>query len=201
MKSKIALSVFLSLVIVLTGCSAAWVSTIDSILAAAAPALIDILQIVSVAEGKPYNTALATKINQDAADLKKLAADFSANSNSHGCQLLQASISTYQGDIQTVLQVAQVSDPNTQNKVILLTGLVAGTVQAIVAVIPSCQAPASIMRAMAVQPPAGTRQFVISYNRYLTAKTGNPQVDKLTPTLKIHQHSAFVRVVSLGLAK
>ena len=44
---KTCLSFALSLVLFCTACSTAWVSTLDSILAAAAPALINILQIVS----------------------------------------------------------------------------------------------------------------------------------------------------------
>src|ERR1039458_2628080 len=70
------LVVALSLAMVCTACSTAWVSTLDSILAAAAPALIDILQIVAVANGQPVNGNLEAKINADATVIKTLAADF-----------------------------------------------------------------------------------------------------------------------------
>ena len=130
----------LSAAILLTGCSAAWISTIDAILAVAAPALINILQIVAVANNQPLNSNLAAKIDADAAAIKLLAGDFataSSASSSGICQQLQAAISTYQADQQLVLQVAQVSDTNTQTKITLLVDLVAGTIQAITAVIPS----------------------------------------------------------------
>ena len=52
---KVSLAVAVVLGMLCTGCSTAWVSTLDSILAAAAPALINILQIVAVAEGLPVN--------------------------------------------------------------------------------------------------------------------------------------------------
>jgi hypothetical protein len=67
------LVVALSLSMFCTACSTAWVSTLDSILAAAAPALINILQIVAVANGQPVNATLAAKINADATIIKTLA--------------------------------------------------------------------------------------------------------------------------------
>jgi hypothetical protein len=192
------LVVTLSLAILCTGCSAAWVATLDSILAAAAPALINILQIVAVANGQPVNAALAAKINADAADIKTLATDFTKLSSGSGsglCQQLQAAVSTYQADQQLVLQVAQVGDPNTQTKITLLTSLVAGTVEAITAVIPSCQSSVPAMKGTA---PFNISNFAASYNGILLAPTGNAAVDQLTPKLILHRHSKFVRLTTFG---
>jgi hypothetical protein len=183
-----------------TACSTAWVSTLDSILAAAAPALIDILEIVSVAKGQPVNGTLAAKITADAAAVKTLAADFakvSAESAPGVCQQLQAAVSAYQADQQLVLQVAQVSDSNTQTKITLLAGLVAGTVNAITAVIPSCQSGATT-RSIKVAPLYSVSTFRAHYNSILVAKTGNATVDAATPKLKLHGHSKFVRSVTFG---
>ncbi len=83
----------LSFAIFSTACSTAWVSTVSSILAAAAPALINILQIVAVANGQAMNSNLAAKINAEASAIKTLAADFakvSAGSAPGVCQQLQA---------------------------------------------------------------------------------------------------------------
>src|SRR5271170_4138361 len=105
-----ALVLLLSVAMFSTACSTAWISTLDSILAAAAPALINILQIVAVANGQPVNAALAAKINADAAAIKTLAGDFAKDTASGPgvCQQLQGAVSAYQGDQQLVLQVAQV---------------------------------------------------------------------------------------------
>jgi hypothetical protein len=192
------LVVALSLAMLCTGCSAAWVATLDSILAAAAPALINILQIVAVANGQPVNATLAAKINTDAAGIKTLATDFATLSSGSGsgvCQQLQAAVSTYQADQQLVLQIAQVGDPNTQTKITLLTGLVAGTVEAITAVIPSCQSSASTMKG---GPPFNISSFAATYNGILLAPTGDAAVDELTPKLILHRHSKFVRLTTLG---
>ncbi len=40
--------------------------------------------------------------------------------------------------------------------------------------------------------------FVVHYNSILTAKTCNKKIDALTKKLVIHQHSKFVRIISLG---
>ena len=195
-----ALVVALSLAMFCTACSTAWVSTLDSILAAAAPALINILQIVAVANGQPVNSTLEAKINADAAIIKMLAADFAQASSGSApgvCQELQAAVSAYQADQQLVLQVAQVSDSNTQTKITLLTDLVAGTVNAITAVIPSCQN-AAASRSMKTTPPYSVSTFAAHYNSILVAKTGNAAVDAVTPKLKLHRHSELVQVVTFG---
>src|SRR5271157_1993688 len=169
------LVVALSLAMFSTACSTAWVATLDSILAAAAPALINILQIVSVANGQPVNGNLAAKINADATVIKTLAADFAKASSGSApgvCQELQAAVNAYQDDQQLVLQVAQVSDPNTQTKITLLADLVAGTVNAITAVIPSCQN-ADVRQGFKVAPPYSVSTFAERYNNILVAPTGN----------------------------
>jgi hypothetical protein len=192
------LVVVLSLAMFCTACSTAWVSTLDSILAAAAPALINVLQIVAVANGKPMDSNLAAKINADAAVVKTLADDFSKASSGSApgvCQQLQAAVGAYQADQALVLQVAQVSDPKTQTKITLLANLVAGTVQAITAVIPSCQANALAFEA---SPPYSLSTFIDHYNSVLVAPTGNAAVDAATPALKVHRHSKLMRALTFG---
>src|ERR1035441_9486345 len=99
---KKVLVIALSLAMSCPACSTAWVSTLDSIVAAAAPALINILQIVAVANGKPMNSNLAAKINADATVIKTLAGDFAKVSSGSApgvCQQLQAAVSAYQAEI------------------------------------------------------------------------------------------------------
>ena len=197
---KRLLVVALSLAIFCTACSTAWVTTLDSILAAAAPALINILQIVAVANGQPVNSNLAAKINADATVIRTLAADFASASSGSApgvCQELQAAVNAYQVDQQLVLQVAQVSDANTQTKITLLADLVAGTVNAITAVIPSCQN-AAATRSVGTPPTYIISAFADHYNSILAAKTGNAAVDAATPRLKLHRHSKIVRMVTFG---
>ncbi|MGA2337049.1 MAG: hypothetical protein WA383_11970 [Terriglobales bacterium] len=106
-------------------------------------------------------------------------------------------MSAYQSDQQAVLQAAQVSDSNTQTKITLLANLVAGTVNAITAAIPSCNDAAS-GRNLKAQLPYSISTFVAHYNSILAAPTGNPGVDAATRKLKLHQHSKLVRTVTFG---
>jgi hypothetical protein len=193
-----ALIVALSLAMFCAACSAAWVTTLDSILAAAAPALVNILQIVAAANGQPVNSNLEAKINADVTVIKTLASDFAKASSGAApgfCSQLNAAIGDYQADQTLVLQVAQVKDSNTQTKITLLADLVTGTVQAITAVIPSCQANAQVFNAL---PPYSLSTFTDHYNSILVAPTGNKAVDVATQKLKLHRHSRIVRVFTFG---
>ena len=195
------LVVIMGLAMLCSGCSAAWISTLDSILAAAAPALINILQIVSVAQGVTLNTGLETKINVDAATIKTLAADFAKVSSESApgvCQQLQAAIGVYASDQQLVLQAAQVSDVNTQAKITMLVDLVAGTVNAITSAIPSCQN-AVAAKNIAARSSFQMSSFVADYNRILLTPTGNLAVDAASPRLVLHRHSKFMRLSTMGL--
>jgi hypothetical protein len=96
-----------------------------------------------------------------------------------------------------VLQAAQVSDANTQTKITLLANLVAGTVQAITAVIPSCQN-AETRQEFKAAPPYSLTTFTAHYNSVLIAPTGNAAVDAATPKLKLYRHSKLARSVTLG---
>jgi hypothetical protein len=183
-----------------TACSTAWVSTLNSILAAAAPALINILQIVALAQGQPLNASLEAKINADATVIKTLAADFAKASSGSApgiCQQLQAGVNTYASDQQLVLQAAQVNDANTQTKITMLIDLVAGTVSAITAAIPSCQNTVAF-RSLNSAPPYDVSTFVDDYNRVLVTPTGNASVDGVTSKLTLHRHSKMTRIITLG---
>jgi hypothetical protein len=112
------------------------------------------------------------------------------------CSQLQAAVSAYQADQTLVLQVAQVSNQNTQTKIALLGDLAGGTVLAIESVIPSCQnAPAS--KAFRKAPPYSLTAFISRYNDVLVMPTGNPAVDAVTQKLKLHRQSVFARAITL----
>ncbi len=188
----------------IAGCSTAWVSTFDDILTAAAPALINILNIIAISKGEPINAPLEAKINADSATIKSLANDFAASSTNAAptvCGQLQAAISTYSTDEQQVMALASVQNQATQEKIVVLSGLVAGTVTGLLAVIPNCQQ-AVQMKASLVKtaPPLPLKQFVGSYNATLSKPTGDKAVDKYTASHEIHVHGKFVRWLALGHA-
>jgi|SRR5579871_3320979 len=202
---KPLLACVLCVSLVTAGCSTAWVSTLDNILVAAAPALINILNIIAIAKGIPPNLALEGKINADAATIKTLAADFAAASSSaapNACSQLQAAISTYASDQAQVMSLAQVSDPATQTKIETLSALVGGTVTAVLAVIPACQQAATMKASLEAKAvPLPLKTFVKSYNETLAVKTGNPAVDSYTKNHAIHVHGKVLRTLTFGFAQ
>lgn len=188
--------------LVIQGCSTSWVTTLDSILAAAAPALVNILQIIAIAEGKPVNTSLEAKVAADAATLKTLANDFADASSAAApavCSQLQAAITTYGADVTDIEQLAQISDPITQQKVMVLSALVAGTVSTILAVVPSCTP--KLASLLAGAPPLPLSTFITTYNKELVKSTGVVAVDNFTRSHKLHNHGKLVRVLTGGIAK
>jgi len=189
---------------ILAGCSTAWVGTFDNILTAAAPALINILEIVALSKGVPIDAALESKINADAATMKSLANDFavaSASASPQVCSQLQAAIQTYSNDQQQVMSLANVANPVVQEKITVLSSLVAGTVTAVLAVVPQCQQ-ASQMKASLVKaaPPIPLKEFVGSYDAILTKPTGVKDIDSFTKKHAIHYHGKLVRALTFGFA-
>lgn len=196
----------LALTLISVGCSTAWLTTLDSILAAAAPALISILQIAALSKGTPVNSGLAAKINGDAANLKTIAQDLanaSAAAQPQVCAQLQAALTTYESDLPAVLQVAQVSNVNTQNKIETLSALVVGVFGSIEPLIPNCKAPAAATFKANLQggPPLTVKNFVQSYNAVLLSPVNDPPVDQNVHKFKLHNHSLGIRILTLGIAK
>lgn len=205
-RTQFALAVLLVCTMVIVGCSAAqWLTTIDDIISVAAPSLVNILNIISIAKGQPLNATLAAKITTDATTVKTLASDFadaSASAAPQACAQVQTAIATYSSDEAQVMSAANVSDPATQAKIVTLSSLIAGTVQAVLSVLPNC-ATSSVFKGSltAKSVPIPLKSFIKSYNKNLIAPTGLFGVDAYTKAHQVHEHGKFVRVVSFGTAQ
>lgn len=181
----------------MVGCSA---NQFVTVLNEVAPAVLNILEIVAIFKGVPVDPNIPNRIQTDVTLLEKLYTDYQTATGTSQAGIrneINAAFSVLNSDIASVLTIAQVSDKNTQLKVTALVGLVQTAVLIAEAAIPS---PASA--AQAVTPISlNASGFVDSYNKILTAKTGNSAVDKYTSSHKIHIHSKLVRAVTLGQAK
>jgi len=197
--TKGLLALVLCYTITLQGCSLAWVGTLDTILSAAAPALNNVLTIISLAQNKPVNTVLEAKITADAANLKVLAADFAKDSGNTptACQELQAGVTVFNDDAAVVLSLVQASG---SSNVAAIFAAADAFVVAIVGLIPACASPAAIKASKLAIPAkvAGinSNALVSNYNNVLTKKTGNAVVDAYAASHKVHGHSKLVRIVT-----
>lgn len=191
----------LSCLLVLAGCSVAWVATLDNILAAAAPALNNVITIVDLSQGKPVDQALETKITNDAANLKVLAANFAAASgtNPTACQEVQAGVAVLNDDAAVVLNLVQ-SVASTNPNLPIIFASADALVAAITGLIPACQTPAAITASKNSVPSKVAKidvnAMIKNYNKNLTKKTGNAVIDAYTKANQVHVHSSFVRFVS-----
>jgi hypothetical protein len=200
MKKK-SLAVFLSLVLLLAsfgtaGCTSAQFTTV---LNEVGPAVGVILQIVSLAKGVPVNGSLSAKVTADTAALNTLYTGLTtavaADKGNVEKQINDAFV-VLQADLNSIFTLAQVSNPNTQTKLTSLIGLVAGLVQIAEAAIPTT-APLAAAKA----PAVSEADFVSTWNKTLTAKTGDARVDAYTAAHQYHRHGKLVRVLSFGAAQ
>jgi hypothetical protein len=203
---KAFLALTLTLSMVASGCSVpSWVGQVGTIVSALAPAVINVLNIISIAEGKPANTALAAKITTDAADLKAVATDFanaSAASAPATCQQVQAAVGVLSKDFSDVLEIVNVDSSSSKSLALQLFGLADSAFLTVTALIPSCQNPVALKASLAKASPAiSANQFIGQYNTALTQPTSNVSVNAYAKAHKIHAHNKFIRVLSFGMEK
>lgn len=200
MRKLLALMLSLCMIAVptvtMSGCSAAqFIQVLNEV----GPAVGVILQIVALSKGTTANLALQTKVDADTAALNKLYEDFESSATANKGSVdaeINGAFSTLQNDLSQVFVLAQVSNPNTQNKLTSLVGLIQGLVQIAEAAVPST-APAALAKA----PAVSADQFIKTWNKTLTAKTGDAKVDAFTASHQYHRHNAFVRMLTFGKAQ
>jgi len=196
------LSIVVCYAMILHGCSLTWVGTLDNLVAVAGPALINVLNIVAIAQNKPVNTVLEAKITADFANLKILAADFQkANTTTAptACQELRAGLAVINDDSAVILSIVQSS--GNSNAAIILSSAVA-IVTAIVGLIPSCAAPAQVKAEIPAKVAAiNVKALVKSYNAVLTKPTGVAAVDSYTSKHKLPEHGMLVHILTFDIVK
>jgi hypothetical protein len=203
--SKMSLSALLVVSLTLQACSTTWISKLDTIIAVAAPSLLNVLNIVAIAEGKPVDAALEAKITADAANLKVVAAQLAAASAAAAptaCAQTQAAVQVINDDAQLILQIVQVSSASSTTNALVVFQAADAIIITITALIPSCATPVATRElARARLTTLDTNKLISDYNFVLTRPTGYPNVDNFNRTHQLHAHNKFVRVITLGHAK
>jgi hypothetical protein len=177
----------LAISLTMTACN---MSQFEAVLNEIGPAIATILQIIAIVKGTPANTTLASKVSADVAGVEKLYNDFESAdaASAPGIRAdLQAGFTTLNGDISTIFNIAQVSDPNTQAKITALINLTETAVQIAEAAVPPAPgpAPAKVSAAKTAAIYMSAKQLKSSFNSILVARTGNSQLDAWTAKHKI----------------
>jgi hypothetical protein len=184
------------------GCNTTWISKLDTIVADVAPSLINVLNIVAIAEGKPVNTALESKITADAANLKVLAADYAAATGTGAltaCQQVQAGVKVVGDDFSVVLQLVQVSNVASQTNALAVFEAADAIFLTVSSLIPSCATPVALKAQIAAKVIAIDKdKLVRSYNAALTTPTKFTAVDKFNKSHQLHNHNWVLRHASFG---
>jgi len=228
---RVGLVVVLSLTMIFSGCSTAWIGEAEQIVAALIPAAANLITLVTALQGKTVSAAdLQTVQNagtQAGADLQLIQSLIAAYQKADAAaqpgilNQIQSAIAAAQGNLQGLLPALHIKDTATQTKIAAVVGILLSEVQSLAAVVPLVQGSAvrgqgsvasgqvAVAGAQAlglkstgsVRAPLSAREFVKSYNATLTAKTGNAGLDRVTAGLQIHLHGKVARVVSAGVVK
>lgn len=200
MKTKF-LALTLSLAMLATGCSAAWFSTFQGYLAIAAPAVINVLEIIALARGTVINPATLAKINGDSTALQSLAksvADATSQNLPNACFAFNAGVKTFAADIPTLEQIGNIGNATTQAQVEDAIVLLQNTITEIETPIAACQGSspkmASYSAAVAAAHVKSPSDFTTQYNTIMKRQGA-------TKKYQVHIHGWLVRKATLGMAK
>ena len=198
---KIGLALVLSVTMVLSGCSTAWVGEAEQIVAVLIPAAANIVALVAALEGKGVSAADLQLIQSLITAYEK--ADPAAQPGI--LNQIQSAINTVQGNLRGLLPALHIKDTATQTKITAVVGILLSEVQSLAAVVPLVQAPTLAAKSAAgmghPKAPLSASEFVKSYNATMTAKTGNAGLDRATAGFQIHLHGKVGRVVTAGILK
>lgn len=200
---KKILAIVLTCAMCSTGCSTAWLSTFNRYAAQVAPSANAVIAILTLFGVVPPN-GLGAKISADVAATTTLVQDF-ANASQAAQPGVRSQITaaeaTLTADLNTLFSLSQVSDKNTQAKITALNLLIDSLCQSAFAALPQATGTKAMMSRSVVHASTVATSFAPSFNKILTAKTGNAGVDDLTPALKLAEHGKVAHFASLGMLK
>ncbi len=179
----------------LTGCTNEF-STFEGYLRIAGPVMIQLVDLVALATGKPPDAALIAKINRDQAATNALVASIQSASSASlpgTCQQFNLAVSTFAGDLSAIETLGQVSDPKTQETYTVALGIAEAAIQEIEVPIASCATATPAVAKAQLKVAAAT----VTSPSNVVSKF-NAAVDKKH---QVHLHSAAVRYLTLGVAK
>lgn len=202
----LALGMAVSTTLVTSGCSFSnFVSEADNYLNQVVPSVNAILAILNLF-GVTKSPVAPAKVGQDVANVETLLNDL-ASAPFSSQAAIYANIQTAEGvlnqDLADIFSVAQVSDKQTQAKVTALISLVEAAIAEGFALVPapSPSPKLELAKHASAVYKFESKDYVGSFNKILTAKTGNESVDKATGKLQLHKHGKFVHIITFGLAK
>jgi hypothetical protein len=214
--TRAVMAILLCLTIGLAGCSTAWISQAEQIVAAMIPAAANLLTLVAALQGKTISATdlqtiqtAATQAGEDLQLIQSLIAAYEkadATAQPGILNQIESAIVAAQGSLEGLLPALHIKDTATQAKVTAVVGILLSEVQSMAAILPVAARISTLAAKNAAsighpKPALSAGEFVASYNATITAKTGNADLDRATAGLKIHEHGMLARVVTAGMLR
>ncbi|HTY84196.1 MAG TPA: hypothetical protein VMB19_08250 [Silvibacterium sp.] len=211
---RAAVAAVLCVTMIMAGCSTAWISEAEEIVAALIPAAANLVTLVASLEGKTVSAGdLQTIQNagtQAEADLQLVQSLIAAYEKADAAtkpgilNQIESAITAAQANLQGLLPALHIQDAATQAKVTAVVGILLSEVESLAAIVPVVKSQPSVAGAelaarAAGKAPLSANDFVASYNATMTAKTGNADLDRTTAGLKIHAHGKVARWATAGV--
>jgi hypothetical protein len=200
-----------------TGCSTAWISEAEQIVAALIPATANLVALVATLQGQNVSAGdlqtIETAAAQAGADLQLMQSLITQYQKADAAaqpgllNQIQAAMSAVQSTLNGLLPALHIKDAATQTKITAVIGILLSEVESVAAIVPRVKAGVSPgMMTMAAkqvkkQAPLTASEFVASYNATMTAKTGNAELDHAAAGLRIRGRAKLVRWGSAGILK
>jgi hypothetical protein len=217
--AKALLALVLCLTLTLSGCSTAWISQAEEIVAALIPAAANIVALVTALQSGNVSAQDLQSIqnagSQATADLQliqSLVTEYQkadAQAQPGILNQIQTAIGTAESNLSAILPALHIKDAATQAKITAVVGVVLAEVQSLAAIVPLVSASAAAPTLAAKNAarvghprvPLTAGEFVASYNATMTAKTGKADVNLATSALRIHVHGKVTRWATAGMLK
>lgn len=188
--------------LMLAGCTADWVSESKSLIpliSAALGALFSLLTVLGpkidqkvVQAAQAGFTAVSSGLTNTVLPLIEQYQQATADKQQSILQDIQTALQTIEANWQSVLSTLKISNPETQQKIEEIEGLVAAQIAALVALIPALKSAVAsgnqdmshvlkAVRSAGHELPLSAGQFKGAFNRVLTRKTGDAELDAATP--------------------
>lgn len=175
----------------LVACNIQWVTEAEQIIAVITPAITAALGLLAAlgARISAGDITIITKwANEVSNDLETVVKPLLDQYNTAEAAAkpgilasIQTALDTIQSNFAQILPALHITDPATQQKVQAVLAAISGEIASLINVIPVLQGKANISQFEAALKTMDAHHFKESFNQTMTTKTGDAEIDALTP--------------------
>jgi hypothetical protein len=184
-KTKFAVVILLSALMLATGCSAQWISVALADLPVLTQMALNIAALVATLQsGKQLSPAEAAAIqnisaeaNKDLTLLQTFYNDYKANPSAQTMQKIENVIADINQNLPALLQAAHINDPTLAARLTAGVNLILTTVTSFASLIPQTAAPSTARKTQRTVAIPKAKDLKKQWNQQVCAPTGNAGFD------------------------